>query len=46
METRYVDAEAARVVAERAPHVSELLALRTYTAPKKRSSSTAAATPA
>ena len=32
MESRYVDAEAARVVAERAPHVSELLALRTYTA--------------
>lgn len=32
MENRYVDAEAARVVSERPPHVSELLALRTYTA--------------
>ena len=32
MDSRYVEAEAARVVAERAPHVSEQLALRTYTA--------------
>jgi rhamnose utilization protein RhaD (predicted bifunctional aldolase and dehydrogenase)/NAD(P)-dependent dehydrogenase (short-subunit alcohol dehydrogenase family) len=32
MESRYVEAEAARVVSERAPQVSELLALRTYTA--------------
>ena len=32
MESRYLDAEAARVVAERPEGVSELLALRTYTA--------------
>src|SRR5688572_32512510 len=32
MESRYVDAEAARAVSERGPGVSELLALRTYTA--------------
>lgn len=32
MESRYVDADAARAVSERAPGVSELLALRTYTA--------------
>jgi rhamnose utilization protein RhaD (predicted bifunctional aldolase and dehydrogenase) len=32
MESRYVDAEAARIVAERAAHVSEAVALRTYTA--------------
>jgi rhamnose utilization protein RhaD (predicted bifunctional aldolase and dehydrogenase)/NAD(P)-dependent dehydrogenase (short-subunit alcohol dehydrogenase family) len=32
MESRYSEAEAARAVADRAPHVSELLALRTYTA--------------
>ena len=32
MESRYVESEAARAISERAPHVSELLALRTYTA--------------
>jgi rhamnose utilization protein RhaD (predicted bifunctional aldolase and dehydrogenase)/NAD(P)-dependent dehydrogenase (short-subunit alcohol dehydrogenase family) len=32
MESRYIDAEAARAVAERGAHVSEALALRTYTA--------------
>lgn len=32
MDSKYVDADAARVVADRAPSVSELLALRTYTA--------------
>jgi rhamnose utilization protein RhaD (predicted bifunctional aldolase and dehydrogenase)/NAD(P)-dependent dehydrogenase (short-subunit alcohol dehydrogenase family) len=32
MESMYVEAEAARAVSDRAPHVSELLALRTYTA--------------
>lgn len=32
MESRYVDADAARAMAERAEGVSELLALRTYTA--------------
>src|SRR5690349_1265005 len=32
MESRYVDADAARAVSERAEGVSELLALRTYTA--------------
>jgi rhamnose utilization protein RhaD (predicted bifunctional aldolase and dehydrogenase)/NAD(P)-dependent dehydrogenase (short-subunit alcohol dehydrogenase family) len=32
MESRYLDSEAARAVAERRPDVSELLALRTYTA--------------
>lgn len=32
MESRYVDADATRAVAERQPNVSELLALRTYTA--------------
>ncbi len=32
MDSRYVEAEAARVIETRAPHVSELLALRTYTA--------------
>ncbi len=32
MDSKYVEAEAARAVAERAPSVSELLALRTYSA--------------
>lgn len=32
MKSRYVEADAARAVRERAPHVSEPLALRTYTA--------------
>lgn len=32
MDSKYVDADAARAVSERAAHVSELLALRTYTA--------------
>ncbi len=32
MDSRYLESEAGRAVAERAPHVSELLALRTYTA--------------
>ena len=32
MESRYLEADAAGAVADRAPHVSELLALRTYTA--------------
>ena len=32
MESRYLESEAARAISERAPHVSELLALRTYTA--------------
>src|SRR3990170_1836517 len=32
MDSRYVDAEASRAVSERGPNVSELLALRTYTA--------------
>ncbi|CAN5925174.1 bifunctional aldolase/short-chain dehydrogenase [soil metagenome] len=32
MERRYLESEAARAVEARAPHVSELLALRTYTA--------------
>ncbi len=32
MESKYVDGDAARVVADRGPSVSELLALRTYTA--------------
>ncbi len=32
MDSKYADADAARAVSERAAHVSELLALRTYTA--------------
>lgn len=32
MESMYVEAEATRAIADRAPHVSEVLALRTYTA--------------
>jgi rhamnose utilization protein RhaD (predicted bifunctional aldolase and dehydrogenase)/NAD(P)-dependent dehydrogenase (short-subunit alcohol dehydrogenase family) len=32
MESRYVDAEASRAIAERGPNVSEAVALRTYTA--------------
>lgn len=32
MESRYLDSEAARAVAARSADVSELLALRTYTA--------------
>src|SRR5689334_16018350 len=32
MESRYLEADAARAVADRAPHVSDLLALRTCTA--------------